>query len=165
MEISLCYSKFDHIDEETHASLKRSIIEDRDLLFTIAGTLGRFTMAEVGMLPANTNQAVSIIRADKKLLAPEVLFSYFIGGWQENYYARRVQRSVQANLSLTTLKSLPVPILIGDKRFEYERQIIPIIHAFEANNAQSQRLSELRDILLPKLMSGEIDLSKIKLGC
>ncbi len=58
------------------------------------------------MLPANTNQAVGIIRADPVLLAPEVLLSYFIGGWQVDYYARRVQQAVQTNLNLATLKSL-----------------------------------------------------------
>ena len=160
---SFDYGKFAHIDEGANAALKRSVIEDRDLLFTIAGTLGRFAMAEKEMIPANTNQAVGIIRADERLLTPEVLLSYFIGGWQEDYYARRVQQAVQANLSLTTLKSLPVPILEGNRRSEYEEQIVPIIHAIEANNTENRRLSELRDILLPKLMSGEIDVSKIDL--
>lgn len=160
---SFDYGKFAHIDDEANAALKRSVIEDRDLLFTIAGTLGRFAMAEKGMIPANTNQAVGIIRADERLLTPEVLLSYFIGGWQEDYYARRVQQAVQANLSLTTLKSLPVPVLEGDMRSEYERQIVPVIHAIEANNAENRRLSELRDALFPKLMSGEIDASKVDL--
>lgn len=160
---SFDYGKFAHIDEEANAALKRSVIEDRDLLFTIAGTLGRFAMAEKEMIPANTNQAVGIIRADERLLTPEVLLSYFIGGWQEDYYARRVQQAVQANLSLSTLKSLPVPILEGNRRSEYEEQIVPIIHAIEANSKENRRLSELRDILLPKLMSGEIDVSKIDL--
>lgn len=160
---SFDYGKFAHIDDEANAALKRSVIEDRDLLFTIAGTLGRFAMVEKGMIPANTNQAVGIIRADERLLTPEVLLSYFIGGWQEDYYARRVQQAVQANLSLTTLKSLPVPVLEGDMRSEYEKQIVPVIHAIEANNAENRRLSELRDALLPKLMSGEIDASKVDL--
>lgn len=160
---SFDYGKFAHIDDETNAALKRSIIEDRDLLFTIAGTLGRFAMAEKGMLPANTNQAVGIIRVDEGLLTPEVLLSYFIGGWQEDYYSRRIQQAVQANLSLTTLRSLPVPVLEGEKRLGYEAQVLPIIRAFETNNAESRQLAELRDALLPKLMSGEIDVSKVDL--
>ena len=49
---SFDYGKFAHIDEEANAALKRSVIEDRDLLFTIAGTLGRFAMAEKEMIPA-----------------------------------------------------------------------------------------------------------------
>ena len=160
---SFDYGKFAHIDDEANGALKRSIIEDRDLLFTIAGTLGRFAMVEQGMLPANTNQAVGIIRVNDKVLSPEVLLSYFIGSWQEDYYARRVQQAVQANLSLTTLKSLPVPVLKGQKRAEYEAQVLPIISAFEANNTENRKLAKIRDALLPKLMSGEIDVSKVAL--
>lgn len=158
---SFDYSKFAHIDDETNIALKRSIIENRDLLFTIAGTLGRFAMAVPEILPANTNQAVGIIRPDVEKIAPEVLLSYFISGWQNDYYSRRVQQAVQANLSLATLKSLPVPVLIGERRIEYEDLIVPIVHAIESNNAQNRKLIDLRDTLLPKLMSGEIDMSEI----
>lgn len=155
------YDKFSHIDEATNEALKRSIIQNRDLLFTIAGTLGRFAMAEPHMLPANTNQAVGIIRVDTDSLLPETLLSYFIGGWQNDFYARRVQQAVQANLSLATLKALPVPVLKGTRRVEYESQIVPLIKAMETNNAESRKLTELRDTLLPKLMSGEIDVSTV----
>ena len=157
------HSKFAYIDKETNTALKRSIIQDRDLLFTIAGTLGRFAMAEPGMLPANTNQAVGIIRVDPVLLAPEVLLSYFIGGWQEDYYARRVQQAVQANLNLATLKSLPVPVLKDGRRLEYERKVIPLVKAMEVNASESRTLANLRDTLLPKLMSGEIDVSGLEI--
>ena len=38
-------SKFAHIDEETNQLLKRSIIEEHDVLFSIAGVIGRTTIA------------------------------------------------------------------------------------------------------------------------
>ena len=72
-------TKFAFIDYETHAMLKRSIILHGDILFTIAGTLGRFALIDDSMLPANTNQAVAIIRADEKKVAPEYVYSFFIG--------------------------------------------------------------------------------------
>ena len=58
------------IDEETNALLKRSIIKANDIVFTIAGTLGRFAMIDNSMLPANTNQAVAIIRPDETKVTP-----------------------------------------------------------------------------------------------
>lgn len=60
---SLDKSKFAFIDEETNALLKRSVIHAGDIVFTIAGTLGRFALIDDNALPANTNQAVAIIRA------------------------------------------------------------------------------------------------------
>lgn len=160
---SIDKSKFAFIDEETNALLKRSIIHAGDVVFTIAGTLGRFALIDENVLPANTNQAVAIIRADVEKVLPEYIYTCFIGEWHTDYYAKRVQQAVQANLSLTTIKSLPIPLLDEAKMSEYLSLILPLIKAIKTNEAQNEKLAALRDNLLPKLMSGEIDVSAVQL--
>lgn len=160
---SIDKSKFAFIDEETNALLKRSIIHAGDVVFTIAGTLGRFALIDENVLPANTNQAVAIIRADVEKVLPEYIYTCFIGEWHTDYYAKRVQQAVQANLSLTTIKSLPIPLLGEAKMSEYLSLILPLIKAIKTNEAQNEKLAALRDDLLPKLMSGEIDVSAVQL--
>ena len=160
---SLDKSKFAFIDEETNALLKRSVIHAGDIVFTIAGTLGRFALIDDNALPANTNQAVAIIRADAEKVLPEYIYTCFIGEWHTDYYAKRVQQAVQANLSLTTIKSLPIPVLDKAKMDEYLRLILPLIKAIKGNEAQNEKLAALRDALLPKLMSDEIDVSAVQL--
>lgn len=160
---SIDKSKFAFIDEETNALIKRSIIHAGDVIFTIAGTLGRFALIDENVLPANTNQAVAIIRADVEKVLPEYIYTCFIGEWHTDYYAKRVQQAVQANLSLTTIKSLPIPLLDEAKMSEYLSLILPLIKAIKTNEAQNEKLAALRDNLLPKLMSGEIDVSDIQL--
>lgn len=160
---SIDKSKFAFIDEETNALLKRSIIHVGDVVFTIAGTLGRFALIDENVLPANTNQAVAIIRADVEKVLPEYIYTCFIGEWHTDYYAKRVQQAVQANLSLTTIKSLPIPLLDEAKMSEYLSLILPLIKAIKTNEAQNEKLAALRDNLLPKLMSGEIDVSNLQL--
>ena len=52
-----------YVNETTHYNfLKRSILEENDILITIAGTLGRTGMVIKEDLPLNANQAVSIVR-------------------------------------------------------------------------------------------------------
>ena len=160
---SIDKSKFAFIDEETNALLTRSIIHAGDVVFTIAGTLGRFALIDENVLPANTNQAVAIIRADLEKVLPEYIYTCFIGEWHTDYYAKRVQQAVQANLSLTTIKSLPIPLLDEAKMSEYLSLILPLIKAIKINEAQNEKLAALRDNLLPKLMSGEIDVSAVQL--
>ena len=53
---------FSHISQEANNALKRSIIKENDLLFSIAGALGRLAIVRKEILPANTNQALAIIR-------------------------------------------------------------------------------------------------------
>lgn len=159
---SINKNKFAFIDEETNTLLKRSVIHAGDVVFTIAGTLGRFALIDDNVLPANTNQAVAIIRVDAKKILPEYIYTCFIGGWHTYYYTKRVQQAVQANLSLTTIKSLPIPVLDKGEMDEYLQLILPIINAIKGNEAQNEKLAMLRDCLLPKLISGEIDFSDIQ---
>jgi type I restriction enzyme S subunit len=51
-----------HINSETHEFLKRSQLKSGDLLFSIAGSIGTCAVVTGQILPANTNQALAIIR-------------------------------------------------------------------------------------------------------
>ena len=160
---SIDKNKCAFIDSETNNLLKRSEIRVGDIVFTIAGTLGRFSLIDKNILPANTNQAVAIIRVDTDKISPEYIYACFIGEWHSDFYSKRVQQAVQANLSLTTIKSLPIPILKKDEMSEYLRQIVPIIKLIKANELQNEKLIALRDTLLPKLMRGELAVSEVEI--
>ena len=160
---SIDNSKFAFIDEETNALLKRSFIKANDIIFTIAGTLGRFAMVDNSVLPANTNQAVAIIRPDENKITPAYLYSFFIGNWHNEYYSKRIQQAVQANLSLTTIKSLPIAVLNNTTMSNYDKLVSPLFALMKNNEEENRRLSKLRDALLPRLMSGELDVSDIEL--
>lgn len=54
-----------YISYDTHnKELKRSILKENDILFSIAGALGRTAIVKKSILPANTNQANAIIRIE-----------------------------------------------------------------------------------------------------
>ena len=158
---SIDKNKFAYIDDETNSLLKRSIISAGDIVFTIAGSLGRFAIVDDSVLPANTNQAVAIIRADERKVTPEYLYSFFLGNWHNDYYTKRIQQAVQANLSLGTIKSLPIPVLSDQKMLEYLGLITPLIAMTKSNEQEITRLEQVRDTLLPRLMSGELDVSSL----
>ena len=144
---------FAHIDEETDALLSRSKIHKSDILYTIAGTLGKFAMADEFMLPANTNQAVAIIRVDQQKIASEVLYTYFLGGWQTEFYKRKIQQAVQANLSLTTIKELPILLPDSDSIETYKAKVLPLLHHIWSNNAEVERLKTVQQQLLVTMSS------------
>ena len=160
---SIDLTKISYIDEETHNILKRSIIKEGDILFTIAGTLGRFAFVDKSILPANTNQAVAIIRADERKANPKYVYSFFMSDWHVNHYQKRIQQSVQANLSLSTIKSLCIPMLPDEQMKSYIELIEPIISMISSTQLENQKLGEIRDALLPRLMSGEIDVSEVEI--
>lgn len=140
---------FAHIDEETDKLLKRSRIIENDIVFTIAGTLGKFALVDSSVVPANTNQAVAIIRTSKIL--PEMLYSYFLGEWQVEFYKKNTQQAVQANLSLSTIKDLPILLPDDDSQSKYMNLILPFITAIKTNYAEIEKLYELQNQLLTHL--------------
>ena len=68
-----------------------------------------------------------------------------------------VTGAVQMKISQKNLKNLTLEMPEPDSVEELE----PIFAAYRANVEESRKLEELRDTLLPKLMSGEIDVSKV----
>lgn len=67
--------------------------------------------------------------------------------------------------SMTTdiLNAMEVVIPSASALEEFESLVAPMYEAMEANDVQSKALSQMRDTLLPKLMSGEIDVSAVQL--
>ncbi len=67
--------------------------------------------------------------------------------------------------SMTTdiLNSMKLRIPDSDTLNKFELIVSPMFRMIEYNNLKNQRLAELRDTLLPRLMSGELDVSKVEI--
>lgn len=97
------------ISEEEHfGSLKRSILYEGDILFSIAGTLGRTAIVKNNILPANTNQALAIIRGYK--LDAYFLLVVLSGEVVKDYIRKNPTVGAQPNLSLEQVSSLKIKI-------------------------------------------------------
>ena len=67
--------------------------------------------------------------------------------------------------SMTTdiLNAMELPIPDADTFYRFENIVAPLYQAMQQNTQESSKLAELRDSLLPRLMSGELDVSSIDL--
>jgi len=103
--------KFAHINEATNEALKRSQLKNGDILFSIAGALGRVAIVPEDILPANTNQALAIIRIKEGVpLLREYLFSALSTGYSLEQIEKFRGGVAQQNLSLAQVKSFKIPI-------------------------------------------------------
>ena len=153
---SFIIEKFAKISEETHQFLKRSIIESGDVLCSIAGTIGRVAIVDGSILPANTNQAIAIIRVNNQKCFPE--FGYLLlksSIFQENINGKIVH-AVQPNLSLGAIGSASLRLPPSSMLSEFKSIVKPIFDNKRHNTLQIRTLEKLRDTLLPKLISGEV---------
>ena len=148
--------KFAHISEETHLFLRRSIIESGDVLCSIAGTIGRTAIVDDSILPANTNQAIAILRVDYKKCLPEFVYLFLKSTAFREIMDGKVVHAVQPNLSLGEIGSTTFLSPPKDLMCKFEVTIHPIFEKKKNNSRQIHTLETLRDTLLPKLMSGEV---------
>ena len=103
-------SGFAFVSESTHEKLKRSILADGDILVTIAGAkVGRCGIVRPEHLPANTNQAVGIIRVHRKRANPGFVY-YFFKNPQTFQMCQGIGgQAAQPNINLTVLKGFDIP--------------------------------------------------------
>ena len=102
--------KFAHIDEQTHQVLSRSILEEGDVLFSIAGAIGRSALVGNSILPANTNQAIAIIRPNQDIVSPKYLFYLTKTAEFQGRASGRIVQTAQANVNLTQLGNVIVSV-------------------------------------------------------
>ena len=155
--------KFAYIDEETHDLLNRSKLEKHDVIVSIAGVLGRVAIINSDILPANTNQAVGIVRLKQNQVSPHYI-KYFLSSEYMNKLINIISgQAAQPNINLTQLGSFKVP-LPKKETIRLFHEIVDLIHQSQTLlSKQNQLLKEARDILLPRLMTGIIDVDQIEL--
>jgi type I restriction enzyme S subunit len=145
------------IPEDVHLNqLKRSILETNDLLFSIAGTIGRVSILNTDLNNCNCNQAIAFIRLEDKTEFLEYVHLWIKSNEVQMEINSSIVQGVQANVSLTVLGNLEIIIPSKPKMLEWKKVIKPIYSKLELNNSQIQSLSKTRDTLLPKLMSGQL---------
>lgn len=72
--------------------------------------------------------------------------------------------SAVPSMTTSILNALSLPVPPRDSLLSFNAKLQSMYDAVRANNLENRRLESLRDSLLPKLMSGEIDASKVDLA-
>lgn len=96
-------------------------------------------------------------------ISEDVYFWYTVLSMRQNEIYDAQTGSAQPHIYPQQIKELPIAP-IDDKLIKrLNEKIAPLYEMISANKIESKKLADLRDALLSKLMSGEIDVSKIDL--
>ncbi|MFM6219908.1 MAG: restriction endonuclease subunit S, partial [Dolichospermum sp.] len=135
---------FEHIDKETDEKLKRSRLEAGDLLFSIAGAyLGKIAIVRKNNLPANTNQAVGIVRLKKEIANSDYVYYYFSQKHINKYINMLSSQSSQPNLNLDLLGKLKFKLRSIDEQKKIAAVLSSLDDKIELNNRINSELENL----------------------
>ncbi|MDE6672921.1 MAG: restriction endonuclease subunit S [Ruminococcus sp.] len=120
-------SKLFFVSPETHNNfLKRSVLKEKDILFSIAGTIGKTAIVTKDVLPANTNQALAIIRLKSEENLKYILY-ILESKYMQDYMRMCIKGSAQPNLNLTQLSDFKFPY----PPIEEQERIVKILDNFD----------------------------------
>ena len=108
------------IGEKCHQAMRRSQLMDGDILFSIAGAIGRSAIVTPDILPANINQALAIVRLkDDAPLSREFLMATLQSGYIEDQYMALKRGVAQLNLSLKDVGNFIIPVPPRERQEEF----------------------------------------------
>jgi len=145
--------KFAFVGEDCYKSFKRSQLKEGDILISIAGALGRTAIVTENILPANTNQAVGILRLKDKSL--NNFIRYFLDSYSLQKFIERINvASAQANLNLGHLNKFNIPF----PAINEQQKIVAILSEADAKiekeQEQKTKLEQLKKGLMQQLLTG-----------
>ena len=154
-----------YVDEDKADKAKDFVVKAGDLLIAMTGaTIGKFSMVPYSSEVLLVNQRVGKFFLGNHPVK-KLPFIYCTLKQPEVYneVVNRGQGSAQPNISASDIMSIPCVIPSQDVINDFNDAAQPLFDLIISNQRENQQLSELRNTLLPKLMSGELDVSNIDL--
>ena len=134
------------------------VMTDRKSTMELLGKVGKIYKDGYYLL----NQRMYRIRA-KKGINTNYLYACLNSTETSNFLKRKALGRVQKYVNTGEINSIEIKVPSSEKMEEIASILDPIFSQMELNILENESLTELRDIFLPKLMSGELDVSDIDL--
>ena len=156
---------FNYITEEHAQRLKNSLVYPKDIVFTHAGNIG-----QVAMIPDDCHYPMYVLsqrqfylRCDTEKAIPEYVVLFFHSKQGQHELLSYANQTGVPSIAqpATNLKKIPLKLPPIDEQRQWLQVVSPIIKLYQSNVYENEHLSSMRDSLLPKLMSGELDVSDI----
>lgn len=143
----------------THESVDKfniKVVPDNTVLLSFKLTVGRVAITDGAMV---TNEAIAHFKTDKPEIN-EYLYCYLK---DFNYQTMGSTSSIATAVNSKIIKAMPFVIPTDAELVSFHSVTAQMFEMIKTRQRENTRLAELRDSLLPKLMSGEIDVSDIQL--
>ena len=146
----------EHLTHEAVKKFNVKVVPDNTVLLSFKLTVGRIAITDGEV---TTNEAIAHFKTNKPKIN-EYLFCYLK---DFNYQTMGSTSSIATAVNSKIIKGMPFVIPTDSELETFHGFAGPIFAMINSNQRENNRLATLRDTLLPKLMSGEIDVSDIQL--
>jgi len=148
------------MSEEESERMRSVTVERNDILMNITGdSILRTCVVDSSVLPARVNQHVLIIRAAKGI-PPRYLHLYLVHPSTKAQLLGNDAGGSRAAVTKGHLEALPILLPSAAVLLAFENLTTPWFDSIANNSHENRTLASLRNVLLPKLLSGEVCIKK-----
>lgn len=131
------------------------LVPDNTVLLSFKLTVGRIAISDGSM---TTNEAIAHFKTDNKSIN-EYLYCYLKG---YNFRTLGSTSSIATAVNSKIIKAMPFIVPTNDEITAFHEFAAPIFEKVKSLQLENSQLANLRDALLPKLLSGDVDISEIE---
>ena len=142
----------------TSAGKSAYLFKPNTIAISKSGTIGRLGL--VADLMCGNRAVINIAPKDNRVLP----FVYLYLKSRQAEFPDLAVGSVQKNLYVPILQEFDILVPTQNTLLEFCDSVTPLFERWKSNVAENRALSQTRDILLPRLMSGELSVSDLRGG-
>ena len=149
--------KCDKVNDDAIIKInKRSDLKTGDLLFSGIGTIGRVCLIDIPTDNWNISESVFTMRANQKI-SSKFLYMLLLSQDAQNYCQSRANGSAQKGIRMGDLRKYTFLLPTKNIITNFTDQISPILRNVSLLRNENKNLIQQRDMLLPRLMSGKLE--------
>ena len=140
----------------------RSDLKKGDLLFSGIATIGRVHLIDDNANNWNISESVFTLRP-VTTVSSEFLYLLLLSDGVQGYTNSLASGSAQRGIRKADFVKYELKLPNEEDMVSLTSQWKPLIDIIKINEKENDRFAQLRDSLLPKLMSGELDISELEI--
>ena len=143
-----------YVDKSAYDFLAKSVLIGNEVIISNVGDVGTVFRSPswLGMPMTLGSNAIALKNYD----IPHYLYLYFSSHKGQHDISSIVTGSAQLKFNKTNFRSLKVLMPNNTLLTKFEKFVLPIFEKIDANMAENLKLEEIRDLLLPRLLSGKM---------
>jgi len=151
------------VDASHVERLERHRLSAGDIVYGRRGAIGRRALVRPGNVGWLCGTGCLRITLDRAIASPAFVHTYLGKQSVISMIAARAVGSTMPNLNTSILQGLELDLPTVAIQREFEATVVPLDTLIETLHLRNATLRRLRDLLLPKLLSGEVDVSRLPL--
>ena len=150
------------VDEHSYNFLSKSTLYGGEIIVSNVGDVGSVFLCPKLDKPMTLGNNIIMLHPEQENLR------YYLYIWFKWLYGQSLIQgikggSAQPKFNKTDFKNLPIFLPPDDLLEQFHQIVKPMFELIDENNTENEALTRTRDTILPRLMSGELDVSDIEI--